>query len=128
MLMIRFQRTGRANDPAFRIAVLEKARAAKAGRIVEQVGSYHPKTKAATLNETRIKAWMEKGAQPTDTVRNFLIEKGVLAGEKADKLPASARKKAREAAEKAAATSAAAPVPEEAAPAASAESAEGAAA
>lgn len=85
--MIRFQRTGRTNDPAFRIAVLEKARAAKAGRIVERVGTYNPKSKALTLDAEAVKGWLAKGAQPTDSIKNLLISKGVLAGKKVNVLP-----------------------------------------
>ena len=92
---------GRTNDPTFRIVLLEKARAARTGRIVEQLGTYKPKTKALRLDEARIKEWVSKGAQPTDTVRNLLITKGVLEGKKADVFPASGRKKMAEAAAKA---------------------------
>lgn len=88
--MIRFQRIGRTNDPAFRIAVLEKERAAQAGNIVEQVGTYNPKTKALTLNEESIKEWISKGAQPTDSIRNLLITKGVIEGKKVNALPRKA--------------------------------------
>jgi small subunit ribosomal protein S16 len=115
MLMIRFQRIGRKNDPAYRISVLEKARAARAGRVVDQIGSYNPKTKAFAIDETRAKDWMAHGAQPTDTVRNLLIAKGVVTGKQVDVFPASARKKARITAEKAAADAAAAKKAEEAA-------------
>lgn len=87
MLMIRFQRIGRTNDPAFRISVLEKERAAKAGAIVEQVGTYNPKTKALTLNAESIKAWIAKGAQPTDSVHNLLVSQGVIEGKKRNVLP-----------------------------------------
>ncbi len=87
MLMIRFQRIGRTNDPAFRISVLEKARAAKAGNIVEQLGTYNPKTKALTLNEEKVKYWMSKGAQLTDSLRNLLISKGIIGGKKVNVLP-----------------------------------------
>ena len=87
MLMIRFQRIGRTNDPAFRIAVLEKERAAKAGNIVEQLGTYNPRSKALTLNEESVKAWLAKGAQPTDSIRNLLINKGVIEGKKVNVLP-----------------------------------------
>lgn len=110
MLMIRYQRIGRTNDPAFRIVLLEKARAARSSRILEQLGSYNPKTKALNLDEARVKEWIGQGAQPTDTVKNLLIAKGVLAGKKADSFPSSARKKARLAAQVAEAeASAAAP-------------------
>lgn len=101
MLMIRYQRIGRTNDPAFRIVLLEKARAARTGRIVEQLGSYNPKTKALRLDEARVKEWMGKGAQPTDTMRNLLISKGMLEGKKVNVFPSSGRKKMAEAAAKA---------------------------
>lgn len=87
MLMIRFQRIGRTNDPAFRIAVLEKERAAKAGNIVELLGTYNPRSKALTLNEESVKGWIAKGAQPTDSIRNLLISKGVIEGKKVNVLP-----------------------------------------
>ena len=87
MLMIRFQRIGRTNDPAFRIVLVEKKRAAKTGRITEQLGTYNPKSKALTLNEVRVKEWVAQGAAPTDSIRNLLISKGVLEGKKANVLP-----------------------------------------
>jgi small subunit ribosomal protein S16 len=87
MLMIRFQRIGRKNDPAFRIAVLEKERAAKAGGIVAQVGTYNPKTKALTLDAEAVKSWISKGAQPTDSVHNLLLAQGVITGAKRNVLP-----------------------------------------
>ena len=87
MLMIRFQRIGRTNDPAFRIVVLERERAAKAGNIVELLGTYNPRSKALTLNEERVKEWIAKGAQPTDSIRNLLITKGVIKGKKVNVLP-----------------------------------------
>lgn len=86
MLMIRFQRIGRTNDPAFRIAVLEKERAAQAGNILEQLGTYNPRSKALTLDEARVKHWMSRGAQPTDSMRNLLINKGLMEGKKVNVL------------------------------------------
>ncbi len=138
MLMIRFQRIGRANDPAFRISVLEKERAAQAGDIVEQVGTYNPKSKAVTLNNERVLHWIAMGAQPTDSVRNLLINQKVIEGKKVNALPkktvqvdeaavaaakaaeekaaadAKAAKEAEEVAAKAAEEAAVAPVVEEA--------------
>ena len=87
MLMIRFQRIGRTNDPAFRIVVLEKERAAKAGNILELLGTYNPRSKALTLDEEGVKGWIAKGAQPTDSIKNLLINKGVIAGKKVNALP-----------------------------------------
>src|SRR3989344_6103150 len=80
MLMIRFQRIGRTNDPAFRIVVLEKERAAKAGNIVELLGTYNPRSKALTLNEDRVKHWISKGAQPTGSIHNLLVNKRFIEG------------------------------------------------
>lgn len=87
MLMIRFQRIGRTNDPAFRIVVLEKARAAKTGRVTEQLGTYNPRTKAFNLDIAKVKEWIAKGAQPSPTMHNFLITKGVIEGKKINVLP-----------------------------------------
>jgi len=96
MLMIRFQRIGRTNDPAFRIVVLEKERAAKAGNIVEQLGTYNPRSKALTLNEEHVKEWIAKGAQPTDSIHNLLINKGVIQGKKINVLPKKTPQKGEE--------------------------------
>jgi small subunit ribosomal protein S16 len=86
MLMIRFQRIGRKNDAAFRIAVLEKTAGPKAGKYVDLVGTYNPKTKATTLKADAIKEWMTKGAQVSPSVHNLLVKEGVLTGPKTAKV------------------------------------------
>ena len=86
MLMIRFQRIGRTNDPAFRIVVLEKERAAKTGSIVQLLGTYNPRSKALTLDADKVKDWISKGAQPTGSIHNLLINKGVITGQKVNVL------------------------------------------
>ena len=86
MLMIRLQRIGRKNDPAFRMLVLEKTSGPKAGTYVEQVGTYNPKTKAFTADAEAIKGWMEKGAQLSPSLANLLIEKKVIEGKKSAKV------------------------------------------
>lgn len=111
--MIRFQRIGRTNAPAFRIVLLEKARAAKAGGITELLGTYNPKSKALTLNETRVKEWIAKGAQPTGSVHNLLVSKGVIEGKKRNVLPKKTSQK-KEDVPAAAPVAEAAPVPTEA--------------
>jgi small subunit ribosomal protein S16 len=83
MLMIRFQRIRRTNDAAFRIVVIDKERAAKAGAIVEQVGTYNPHTKAMTLDQASVKLWLSRGAQLSDSLKNLLINKKVMEGKKA---------------------------------------------
>lgn len=86
MLTIRFQRTGRKNNPAFRIVVLEKQRSPKAGNPLQVLGSYNPKTKHTIIDEDRVKHWMSKGAQVSGTVNNLLITKGVIEGKKVNVL------------------------------------------
>lgn len=91
MLMIRFQRIGRKNDPAFRIAVLPKTSGPKAGKYVDLVGTYNPKTKAMTVQADRIKEWLAKGAQLSPSLSNLLITKGVIEGKKVNVLPKKTR-------------------------------------
>ena len=79
--MIRFQRVGRRNDPAFRIMVAEKRSKPRSGGI-EAVGSYHPKTKHTVLKNERILHWLSRGAKPSDTVHNLLVSAGVIRGKK----------------------------------------------
>lgn len=81
------QRTGRINVPSYRIVVIEHARSTKAGRFVEQVGTYDPKGKKRSLKADRIKYWISVGAQPSDTVHNMLVSEKVLSGKKINVLP-----------------------------------------
>jgi len=84
--MIRFQRTGRKNDASFRIAVLEKTAGPKAGKYVDLVGTYNPKTKVSTLKPDAIKDWVGKGAQVSPSVHNLLVKQGVMDGPKSAKV------------------------------------------
>ena len=76
---IRLARRGRKKRPYYHIIIAD-ARAPRDGKFIEQIGSYNPMTKPATIEIDRDKAfdWLEKGAQPTDTVRAILRFKGVL--------------------------------------------------
>ena len=85
--MIRLQRIGRRNDPAFRIVVAEKARSAKSGRYVDKIGTYNPKTKKIVLSEDRAKYWLSKGAQPSGTMHNMFVNRGLIKGKKINVLP-----------------------------------------
>ena len=76
MLMIRLQRVGRKNDPAFRLVLAEKRFKPKSGEL-EILGSYHPKTKATILKNERILYWLSKGAKLSATAHNLLIANGV---------------------------------------------------
>ena len=87
MLKIRLQRTGRINQPSYRIIVTEHARAAKTGSIVELLGTYNPKTKARTLKEDRVKYWLSVGAKASGTMHNMLVSLGIVSGKKINVLP-----------------------------------------
>ena len=75
---IRLQRRGRKGY-AFYSIVIADARAPRDGRFIEKIGTYNPNTNPATvdLNFESALAWLEKGAQPTDTVRSILSHEGV---------------------------------------------------
>lgn len=81
MLVIRFQRVGRKNDPAFRVVLTEKRSKPKSGEI-ETLGSFHPKTKDLRLKNERILYWLSKGAKASPRVHNILITEGVVTGKK----------------------------------------------
>lgn len=111
MLVIRLQRTGRTNDPAFRVVVCEHTIGPKAGKYLEKLGSYNPKTKHRVLDEDRISYWMSQGAKPSETMHNMLVSAGVLKKPKINVLPkrkilAKREQAKKEAAEKAVAEAA----------------------
>src|SRR3989338_2646195 len=87
MLKIRLQRTGRINNPSYRVVVTEHQNGPKSGRAVEVLGSYNPKSKERVLNEDRIKHWISMGAQPSGTMHNMLISSGITKGKKINVLP-----------------------------------------
>lgn len=82
MLVIRFFRVGKKNQPSFKVVVADKRNAARAGRSVEEVGFYNPSTNQTILKKERIQYWISKGAQPSPTVHNLLIKEGFLEGKK----------------------------------------------
>ena len=87
MLKIRLQRTGRTNDPSYRVVVTEHTNGPKSGRAVEKLGSYNPKSKERILDADRIKYWLSKGAQASGTMHNMLISAGIISGKKINVLP-----------------------------------------
>ncbi len=75
---IRLRRHGRKGY-AFYSIVIANSRAPRDGKFIEKIGTYNPNTSPATvdLNFDAALAWVLKGAQPTDTVRNILSREGV---------------------------------------------------
>lgn len=92
MLVIRLLRSGKKNQPSFKIVVVEKIRSSTSGRFIEEVGFYNPLTKEKVLRGERIKYWLSVGAKPLGTVHNLLVSEKIVAGEK---IPKHKHKKAK---------------------------------
>jgi small subunit ribosomal protein S16 len=84
---LRLRRMGAKQRPFYRIVVAD-SRSPRDGRFIEVVGTYNPidKKNEVTVDEEKIVSWLNKGAQPTDTVKNILTKKGILAKFKAAKV------------------------------------------
>lgn len=80
MVRLRLKRFGRRHRPFYRICAMD-IRAPRDGRAIEELGLYDPVNKNADqqvrLEEDRIKHWLSKGAQPSDTVANLLKKAGI---------------------------------------------------
>ena len=71
---IRLKRFGTKKRPFYRIVVMD-SRTPRDGRVLEEVGLYHPiekKEKQIAIDDARIKDWLARGATPSDTVRQLL--------------------------------------------------------
>ena len=81
MLKIRLTRRGKKNKAFFRLVVAEHTSPIK-GRFLEALGFLNPHTKEKNLKADRIKSWIGKGAQCSDTAHNLLVKEGILRGPK----------------------------------------------
>jgi small subunit ribosomal protein S16 len=81
MLKIRLTRKGKKNSAFFRVVVAEHTAPIK-GKFLENLGFFNPHTKEKEFKADRIKYWIEKGAQCSDTVHNLLVSNGVVDGSK----------------------------------------------
>lgn len=84
MLVIRFFRIGKRNQPSFKIVVTDKRNSSTRGRFVEQVGTMNPGTKEKTLKADRIKYWLSVGAKPSPSVHNLFVSEKIIEGKKID--------------------------------------------
>ncbi len=82
MLVIRLLRTGKKNQPFFQIVVTDKKNPPKGGRFVEKIGFWNPLTKEKKIDVERVKHWLSKGVQLSDTVHNFLVDEKIIEGKK----------------------------------------------
>ena len=76
---IRLQRHGRKGRPIFSIVAAD-SRSPRDGRFIEKIGQYNPNTNPATIDLDFDSAleWLQKGAQPSDTVRNIFVKAKVF--------------------------------------------------
>ncbi len=77
MVKIRLSRIGRKNLAHYRVVAVQ-AREKRDTNAIELLGHYSPFTKELVLNEERIKYWLSVGAQPTERVKNWLVEKKLI--------------------------------------------------
>jgi small subunit ribosomal protein S16 len=79
-IRIRLRRMGRKKVPEYRIVVTDQ-RAARDGRFIEMIGHYRPREEPAVVvvDDAKARAWLAKGATPTETVRSLLKKAGVYA-------------------------------------------------
>lgn len=87
MVKIRLTRTGKRNQPHFRIIAVD-SRVKRDGKYLAKIGYYNPRTVPPTLiyNKELLKKWMERGAQFTDTTYDIFVREGII--KKASKLRA----------------------------------------
>jgi small subunit ribosomal protein S16 len=69
---------GATNNPIWRVVATDQ-RSPRDGRFIEVLGHYNPQTDPSTieLKEDRVRSWLERGAQPSNTVKQLLKAKGI---------------------------------------------------
>jgi small subunit ribosomal protein S16 len=75
---IRLARVGSKKNPIYRVVVAD-SRSPRDGKFIEIVGRYNPQTQPSTieLDEAKVKEWISKGAQPTDSVQKLMKAAGI---------------------------------------------------
>ena len=75
---MRLTRVGSKKNPIYRVVVAD-SRSPRDGRFIEIVGRYNPQTEPSTieLDEAKVKDWLGKGAQPSESVSRLLKAKGI---------------------------------------------------
>jgi small subunit ribosomal protein S16 len=76
---IRLTRVGATKQPAYRVVVMD-GRSARDGRAIETLGHYNPRTTPVefAVDADKVKGWLAKGAQPSDTVSRLLQNAGII--------------------------------------------------
>jgi small subunit ribosomal protein S16 len=76
---IRLTRVGATKQPTYRVVVAD-ARNPRDGRPLETLGHYNPRSEPVefAVDAEKAKAWLAKGAQPSDTVARLFRQQGIL--------------------------------------------------
>ena len=76
---IRLTRVGAKKQPAYRVVVAD-SRSARDSRSIETIGHYNPRTDPVefVVDAEKARAWLDKGAQPSDTVQRLFRQAGIL--------------------------------------------------
>ena len=80
-VVIRLKPLGGKRKPFFRLVVTD-SRKSRDGKSIEELGHYNPTKEGnekANIKVDRVKYWLDKGAQLSDTVRDILKKQGILA-------------------------------------------------
>ncbi len=75
---LRLTRIGGRKDPVWRVVVAD-TRSPRDGRSIETVGRYNAQTDPSTISieEDRVRYWLERGAQPSSAVKKLLRTQGI---------------------------------------------------
>lgn len=75
---IRLRRMGAKKQPVYRVVVAD-SRSPRDGRFLDTIGTYNPRTEPVQIriDPDKALAWLEKGAEPTDTARSLLSKVGI---------------------------------------------------
>jgi len=75
---VRLTRVGSRKNPIWRVVVADQ-RSPRDGRVIETIGRYNAQTDPSEveLDEERLRHWLDRGAQPTDTVRRLMRIRGI---------------------------------------------------
>ena len=75
---LRLTRVGSKKNPIYRVVAAD-SRSPRDGRFIEIVGRYNPQTEPSTIefDEAKVKEWLSKGAQPTESVARLLKAKDI---------------------------------------------------
>ena len=78
MVKLRLRRVGKKKKPVYKIVAAD-SRASRNGKYLESIGQYNPLVHPMVIdvNESRLFAWLKRGAVPSDTTRSLLQRKGL---------------------------------------------------